>query len=226
MLSQLISSRGVNSASNIFALAILIAVFFQLLLKSREPVLFNHFTYGSLVTLLVFVISALFLFITARINQNPKVQLFFILLIFVALTNFRAGSSWALKGAHGNNLDVSQLKRALLISQKTPENIKVAVSMAGVVPYFGGNRYFIDLLGKCDKYIARTKGRRKKFWPGHTKWDFVYSIQTYWPDLILHYWSANREEENLISKYYRIEKNGIRTHKKHKPFFSDSFKNP
>ena len=60
MLSQLISSRGVNSASNIFALFILIAVFFQLLLKSREPVLFNHFTYGSLVTLLVFVISTLF----------------------------------------------------------------------------------------------------------------------------------------------------------------------
>ena len=132
-----------------------------------------------------------------------------------------------MKGAHGNNLDVSQLKRALLISQKTPENIKVAVSMAGVVPYFGGNRYFYrPFWANAINILPERREEERNFWPGHTKWDFVYSIQTYWPDLILHYWSANREEENLISKYYRIEKNGIRTHKKHKPFFSDSFKNP
>lgn len=64
-----------------------------------------------------------------------------------------------------------------------PDGAKAVSIWAGTLPYFMPEVDFIDPLGKMDKYIARTKPRHP-FFPGHTKWDWEYTLKTYNPKYI------------------------------------------
>jgi hypothetical protein len=85
-------------------------------------------------------------------------------------------------------------QKALVINKIADENSTVALEWAGVTPYFSNEMYHIDILGKNDKYIARLESKEfikiseKPFWdlflPGHTKWDYNYSIIKKRPDII------------------------------------------
>lgn len=85
-------------------------------------------------------------------------------------------------------------QKALFINGTTIPLSTVALEWAGVTPYFANERYFVDILGKNDKYIARLDSSEflrlsdKPFWnkflPGHTKWDYRYSIVNKRPDVI------------------------------------------
>jgi hypothetical protein len=59
----------------------------------------------------------------------------------------------------------------------------IGVCWAGVVPYFMSDQKFHDVLGKSDRYIAHTQSK----WgaPGHSKWDFDYSLNTVKPDVLI-----------------------------------------
>lgn len=77
------------------------------------------------------------------------------------------------------------------VSRLTTPAASVAVMWAGATPYFCERRY-IDLLGKCDAYVAHTPMHLparatvdKGFYPGHMKWDFAYSIGKLRPDVVL-----------------------------------------
>lgn len=77
----------------------------------------------------------------------------------------------------------------------TKPGAAVAVVWAGVLPYFL-DRPVVDLLGKNDRKIARQEVDLKKllsvagvskyqvFVPGHTKWDYLYSIGRLQPDIV------------------------------------------
>ncbi len=88
-----------------------------------------------------------------------------------------------------------QAEYALLIDMITGPQAKVGVSRAGVLPYFL-KRECIDFLGKNDTKIARLTARifsettdpLHRFYPGHMKWDYEYSIQTLKPDIIATFW--------------------------------------
>ena len=81
------------------------------------------------------------------------------------------------------------------ISSITEPEATVAVTWAGVLPYFL-NRPVIDLLGKNDITVSRIKvdlepyvrasgaTRYTAFMPGHTKWDYGYSIGRLQPDIV------------------------------------------
>jgi len=54
-----------------------------------------------------------------------------------------------------------------------PPNALVAVAWAGASPYFAERLQFVDVLGKCNKHIARTLAHKGQ--PvGHNKWDIEY----------------------------------------------------
>lgn len=79
---------------------------------------------------------------------------------------------------------------ALLIDEITTPEATVAVTLAGVTPYFS-NRTFIDIFGKCDKTIARQDVDRDSyvmkthgFLPGHYKYNLDYSITSRSPDIV------------------------------------------
>ena len=71
---------------------------------------------------------------------------------------------------------------ARYIEEKTPPSMSVGVHWAGTVPYFS-RRPAIDVLGKCDRHIARLQVPR--FIPGHSKWDWDYVINERRPDIIV-----------------------------------------
>lgn len=87
------------------------------------------------------------------------------------------------------------VESAQYLEQITRPDAVVAVTWAGVLPYFL-DRPVLDLLGKNDKKVARIKvdfekyvhysGRSRftAFMPGHTKWDYAYSIGRLKPDVI------------------------------------------
>jgi hypothetical protein len=80
----------------------------------------------------------------------------------------------------------------------TPDAV-IAVARAGTIPYFA-DRPSIDLLGKTDPHVAREVSRvsigRERFVdfrPGHTKFDYQYSIEQQRPDVVVQLWH-NRDE--------------------------------
>ena len=76
---------------------------------------------------------------------------------------------------------------ALWLRSTCPDNIQVAVIWAGSFPYFS-NLPTIDLLGKCDKKIARmtvSTTEWRTFIPGHNKSDAAHSVDTLRPEVII-----------------------------------------
>jgi arabinofuranosyltransferase len=65
----------------------------------------------------------------------------------------------------------------------TDARATIAVTWAGAVPYFS-HRHTIDLLGKADPVVARSRPHPGGFYPGHTKWDYGYSIGRLRPDVV------------------------------------------
>jgi hypothetical protein len=86
--------------------------------------------------------------------------------------------------------DRANVEAALALRSQTRDNDVIAVTWAGMIPYFS-ERPAIDLLGKMDPHIAHEAMHRwpdsriwTGFYPGHLKWDYRYSIDELKPDLI------------------------------------------
>lgn len=63
----------------------------------------------------------------------------------------------------------------MLLAQNTDRSAKVAHFWAGAAAYFS-ERIGIDMLGKCDPTIARTRAHEGLHAPGHNKYDFDISL--------------------------------------------------
>ena len=70
-----------------------------------------------------------------------------------------------------------------LQNAKLPRNTTIALFEAGTIPFLLPRFKFYDLLGKNDRYIARTKAHYGLV--GHNKWDFDYSLGKFKPDIII-----------------------------------------
>ncbi|MEO0203621.1 MAG: hypothetical protein ABIL67_01235 [candidate division WOR-3 bacterium] len=106
------------------------------------------------------------------------------------------------------------LWRIYKIGEITRDGAKIAVAAAGIIPYYLENRYFIDLLGKNDRYIAKLKPKTgnmkvslvkkfKYFPPGHNKWDYSYSIGKLKPDVIVNVWVLDKIDSSEFYPYVR-----------------------
>lgn len=68
-------------------------------------------------------------------------------------------------------------------ASKVPRLEPIATFLAGTVPYLLPDRNFHDALGKVNRFIARQKPRYGP--PGHSKWNFDYSLGIIKPALII-----------------------------------------
>lgn len=84
------------------------------------------------------------------------------------------------------------IRSVLAVDRVVEPDASVAVVFAGAFPYFS-QRVCIDLLGKCDPYIARLPTHPENSRAGHNKSDFKYSITTYKPDVVLHVFMGTPE---------------------------------
>jgi arabinofuranosyltransferase len=71
----------------------------------------------------------------------------------------------------------------LLIKENTRPEAVVAHFWAGACAYFSERRG-VDLLGKCDRFVARLPARPGLMKPGHNKYDFAHSLADA-PDVIV-----------------------------------------
>ncbi len=100
------------------------------------------------------------------------------------------------------------IRTALILEKITQPGAKIAVTAAGTVPYYLPDRYFIDLLGKTDKVIARQPVKAPvslagiaDVRPGHMKWDYSYSLGKLEPDVIVQLW----EEDYKSAEPYLVD---------------------
>lgn len=122
----------------------------------------------------------------------------------------------ALLGQQPHELDTHEqsLRAALILQKNSAPTARIAVAQAGVLPYFS-ERPCIDLLGKCDRFIAKgpnTPPANPPFvflqnaplpycWPGHTKFNYTYSLREPMPDLV-QLWSDMGPVEELLRRNY------------------------
>ena len=83
-------------------------------------------------------------------------------------------------------LDPEVLRRRRNVLYGVALALLVVVFLLG--PSIRGSRRWIDLLGKNDRHVARSPahldgGQRGRWVPGHTKWDYGYSLGQLRPDL-------------------------------------------
>jgi hypothetical protein len=89
---------------------------------------------------------------------------------------------------------------ALALRQSTAPSARLAVTIAGTEPYFS-HRPSIDLLGKTDRAVAADRSHDIPFWPGHTKWDYAYSIGRLRPDVVVSLWNATPDDRAALARW-------------------------
>jgi hypothetical protein len=104
--------------------------------------------------------------------------------------------------------EVENVKIGLMIRKNTSPAARVAETAIGSTLYFSQRRG-IDLLGKCDPYVARIPTTMSGAKAGHNRFDFDYSLGVLKPDIVV----------NPIS---RDEKDGARSQSATHPLPADS----
>ena len=141
----------------------------------------------------------------------------FCFMFFILLVIFQVHSGLGASGVGGQLLerliipeefniehDQNMVKLGLKLREISGPNAKIVFTWAGAGPYFS-DRYCIDLLGKCDAFIAHQKARIKNyrdFHPGHNKYDYNYSIGELKPDIIVQLWFNPEEASPYLNKYF------------------------
>lgn len=104
----------------------------------------------------------------------------------------------------------SRIVQAQWIEQHTTKDASIAVTWAGITPYFTDRR-FIDLYGKADSVIARMPAKPWKgahallsFFPGHNKWDYDYSIGKLTPDVVAQLVEIDDKPVKLLENYVAV----------------------
>jgi len=143
-----------------------------------------------------------------RSIATPMFALSVTLMVGLAL-NFFCVSNWVLGTNNGGLIEADALavREGLALRQVTDPTAKIAYIAAGAMPYFAG-RKAIDLLGKSDPVIA--KGRpAAPFYPGHSKWNYAYSIGQLKPDLVITLWAPTKaDRENMYDWGYAVSDYG------------------
>jgi hypothetical protein len=105
------------------------------------------------------------------------------LIVAAIVMDGQAMMAWArTAGPHVAN-DGTMAVYGLVIRGATAPTATVAVVWAGASPYYS-ERPSIDLLGKSDRHIAHEPPQPVPFYPGHTKFDYGWSVGHLRPDLV------------------------------------------
>lgn len=120
-------------------------------------------------------------------------------LVLWALVNGKGTLQWIVDNAYELPMNVQMARVGLLIRDSTDPQASIAVAAAGSTPYFA-ERPTIDVLGKCDRRIARLP-RSRSFMPGHDKQDYAYSFGELRPDVVADYWHPKPDAVQALETF-------------------------
>jgi hypothetical protein len=106
-----------------------------------------------------------------------------LLLLTLATVNYGPVRGWATAGPADKPFERLETGRAVIFRRFSGPANSTALVAAGNWRYFS-HRPGIDLLGKVDRVIAHGPNRPIVFKPGHTKWNYDYSIGRLRPDAV------------------------------------------
>ncbi len=105
----------------------------------------------------------------------------------------------------------TQICKALYLNRRFPEDIRVGVVWAGIIPYFAYGKEFVDMLGKNDRYISHIVVNLKnplEFVPGHNKYDYNYIVHRLKPDVLTNTFytreKGSKALDTLLHAHYRM----------------------
>ena len=109
------------------------------------------------------------------------------------------------------------VETVFVLQKITLPGAKIAVTAAGTEAYFLPDRYFIDILGKADKVIAREPIKSPvslagiaDVRPGHMKWDYAWSIGKLKPDVIVQLWEGDfTSAQPYLQDYTQVKVDGV-----------------
>lgn len=107
--------------------------------------------------------------------------------------------NWIAHNGHHVHDDEQMSRYGLALRRETLPTAQIAVVWAGAIPYFS-HRAAVDLLGKNDRTVAHLPARRP-FWPGHSKWDYAYSIGRLRPDVVAQLWKPTPADRASLSRW-------------------------
>ena len=101
-----------------------------------------------------------------------------------------------------------EVEEALMLRAITTDDATLAVTRAGTIPYFA-DRPSIDELGKSDRHLAHELSRVPPgrhgfldFRPGHSKFDYRYSVDVLAPDVVVQLWDHREEVTPYLRRSY------------------------
>jgi hypothetical protein len=143
------------------------------------------------------------------------------LVLFALFLNFNSLTGpKSLKNMIAKVIDTKQstdiLKIALYLRDNFNDNTVIATQRAGILPYFSEKKYYIDLHGKSDRYIAKRPVSHINSWwdiltkvPGHIKYDLKYSIIEKKPDIVVHNMPDETVDRYLLENYTESRQPGF-----------------
>ena len=137
----------------------------------------------SAVVVLTVLLSRSFAPVTSRSNSITKALLLAPLLVITSLIGL---VDWAANGGLHIADDRQMRERGHALADLTAPEGTIATVWAGAPAYYSA-RPMIDLLGKSDPAISAATPRGR-FYPGHNKWDYSYSIGEKRPDIVHQFW--------------------------------------
>lgn len=157
----------------------------------------------------LYLLAALGIMNLPQFAISRKMTAFILFLMLWLPANLWAFGSWIDHGAmYVENYDWPRIRLGLLVREATAENAVIATFGAGTMPYFA-HRQAIDLLGKCDRVVARS-APRAGFIPGHNKWNYEWSIAQLKPDVVTDLWNPSEEDLAFMRRHdYSMLPNGI-----------------
>ncbi len=127
------------------------------------------------------------------------------MMLLVVLPNVRAYAAWRTSNTQDYASEEYSVQLGLALRTVTRPFDSIALAAVGGLPYFA-QRTAVDLLGVNDGHIARESPKTLRFHPGHTKWDYPYSIDTYKPTIVYSLYSdpSGVGEQTLMRAGYRL----------------------
>jgi hypothetical protein len=113
------------------------------------------------------------------------------------LVTLPAWTSWADDAGHLVVNNKYETRIGLGLGRIAHGKPTIAVGAGGTIPYWS-TLPAVDLLGKSDAVIAAGPSVRGGFMPGHTKWNYRYSICKLRPTLVTQLFQPIKADERLI----------------------------
>ncbi len=159
---------------------------------------------GGLVFMLILVQAILFV----KADHEKKIRIFrpgmtmiIMLTLFLCLEGLPFLHWFRFNALHVID-DRRMVKTGMNIQNLTSPETSIAVVWGGAIPYFA-HRYTVDLMGKMDRTIAKSNSRLKEFYPGHTKWNYGFSLYKYHPDIVLQlFFKTPIEDQRIMAMGY------------------------